>query len=207
MIDAAARRRTLIGLARKRAHPGSGSHHTLLTARTAERPIVDLTQIIRLTPYVVVGAVATRLYMPERATRDVDILVRATDGPSIRGELARAGAEKRAERSIGGASWRLQDGTELDVIESPAPWVDAAISGPQAGPEGLPYIDLPYLVLMKLQVSRAQDIADVSRMLGGADERTLESVRVVVQTYIPDAVEDVESLITLGKLEYGDGTR
>lgn len=43
---------------------------------------------------------------------------------------------------------------------------------------------------------------DVSRMLGGADERTLQQVRSVVMTYMRDAVEDLENLIYLGKLEY-----
>ena len=37
-------------------------------------------------------------------------------------------------------------------------------------PDGLPIIDLPYLVLMKLSASRTQDLADISRMLGLADE-------------------------------------
>jgi hypothetical protein len=55
---------------------------------------------------------------------------------------------------------------------------------------------------MKLQASRAQDIADLSRMLGGADEELLGQFRAVVKTYMDDALEDLESLITLGKLEY-----
>jgi hypothetical protein len=41
-------------------------------------------------------------------------------------------------------------------------------------------------------------------MLGGADRTALELVRKTVKTYLPEAVEDLESLIVLGKLEMGE---
>ncbi|MGH2352004.1 MAG: hypothetical protein ACRDJN_10380 [Chloroflexota bacterium] len=168
---------------------------------------MDLSQIIRDTPFVVVGGIATRLYMPERVTYDLDILVRSADTDRVDVELRASGTRKLGELSIGGGQWRLADGTSLDVIASAEPWVQAALENPQTGPEGLPYIALPYLVIMKLQASRAQDVADVSRMLGGADEQALREVRAAVQTYMSDATEDVESLITLGKLEFDEGQR
>ena len=68
----AARRRAYIVLALKRVRPGSGSHHRFLTTHTLGHAIVDLRQIIRRPPFVLAGAVATRLDMPERATADVD---------------------------------------------------------------------------------------------------------------------------------------
>jgi hypothetical protein len=71
--------------------------------------------------------------------------------------------------------------------------------------DGLPVIGLPYLVLMKVKASRTQDLADVSRMLGGADEGALAEVRGVIERFWPEAMEDVESLVVLGRLEYGDG--
>jgi len=39
----------------------------------------DLTPLLHPVPWAVVGAAATRLYMPERMTQDFDILVRAAD--------------------------------------------------------------------------------------------------------------------------------
>ena len=57
---------------------------------------------------------------------------------------------------------------------------------------------------MKLQASRGIDMGDLTRMLGGADKTALELVRKTVKTYLPDAVEDLESLIVLGKLEMGE---
>ncbi len=57
---------------------------------------------------------------------------------------------------------------------------------------------------MKLEASRSQDLTDVTRMLGWADENTLDSVRRVIKTYMPNVMEDLESLIVLGKLEMGE---
>ncbi len=54
---------------------------------------------------------------------------------------------------------------------------------------------------MKLWASRAQDVADLSRMLGQADDATLEQVRAVVRAYRDEDLEDLESLILLGKQE------
>ena len=83
--------------------------------------------------------------------------------------------------SAGGSHWTLADGGNLDVLESDATWVAAAVASQRRAPDGLPIIDLPYLVLMKLEASRAQDLADVSRMLGGTSEEELEPVRQVVR--------------------------
>jgi len=55
---------------------------------------------------------------------------------------------------------------------------------------------------MKLESSRAQDIADLSRMLGAADGPTVDRVRAAVLAYRPDDAEDLESLIALGRLEF-----
>ncbi|MEO6862722.1 MAG: hypothetical protein ABI180_14510 [Microcoleus sp.] len=92
----------------------------------------------------------------------------------------------------------------MDVLESQQPWVIEAIENPNIAPDDLPIIGLPYLILMKLQASRGIDIGDLTRMLGGADETALELVRKTVKTYLYDAVEDLESLIVLGKLERGE---
>ena len=80
-------------------------------------------------------------------------------------------------------------------------WVAKAIQTPNYSPDGLPIIDLPYLVLMKLIAGRSQDLADISRMLGGATDIQLHEVKKIINQYIPNADEDLESLILLGKLE------
>ena len=198
------RRKLYIEIALRRCRPGSGSSLEFLRKRTWNRAVTNIKAIIKQTPFVVVGGIATRLYMPERMTDDVDILVLTEDAENIYRELAEAGSTKVGELSIGGSSWQLPDGSILDVIESQQAWVGVAIANPNIAPDNLPIIGLPYLIVMKLQASRGIDMGDLTRMLGGADETALELVRKTVKTYLPDAVEDLESLIVLGKLEMGE---
>jgi hypothetical protein len=54
---------------------------------------------------------------------------------------------------------------------------------------------------MKMEAQRAQDWADVSRMLGWASDADLDKVRAVVKQYAPEDLEDLESLIFIGKKE------
>ncbi|NOX62094.1 MAG: hypothetical protein GXP42_09150 [Chloroflexi bacterium] len=197
-----ARRKAYLALAKKRTRPGSGSSPAHLRSRTSRQPIPDLAKILGDAPYVVVGAMAARLYMPERMTHDVDALVLASDLETCERRLQKAGAHKTGSLAIGGSTWRLPDGTELDLIASDAAWASEALARPVMADTGLPTIPLPYLVVRKLLSGRAQDIADMTRMLGAADEATLAEVRRVVAKHAPDALEDVESMITLGRMEY-----
>ncbi len=194
------RRKFLIGMALRRARPGSGSSPAFLRRRTWSEPTLDLHHL--QTPYVIVGAVATWLYSPQRATQDLDLLVAPTDAPRLHAELVAAGCTYLHRLAFGGTGWTTPAGTELDVLESDAPWVTDAIAHPNRSPTGLPVIALPYLVLMKLEASRSLDVGDLSRMLGQADEATREQVRAVVRTYRPEDADDVESLMILGDLEF-----
>ena len=164
----------------------------------------DLTEILTGLPWAVVGAVATRAYMPERATQDLDILVIASDAREIRTRLEGAGFEKVQELAIGGAAWRSPSGNLVDVIVSEEAWVPEALRDLRQDPQGLPVLARPYLVLMKVQSGRAQDLADAARMLGFASEEERQITRALFARYLPDAVEDLESLITLGRLEAGE---
>ena len=161
-----------------------------------------LSEIFKKTPFVVIGGVATRLYMPERTTLDIDILVLEADRKICEQELMQAGCKKLGDLSIGGATWELPNGVELDVVFSEAPWASEALTHPVLDANGIPTIALPFLVVMKLYSGRVQDIADITRMLGAANEEQLQQVRQAVEKYIPDALEDIESMIVLGKMEY-----
>ncbi|MGI0483562.1 hypothetical protein ACN4EE_22615, partial [Geminocystis sp. CENA526] len=112
-----------------------------------------------------------------------------------------ANSQKIGDLSISGSQWQLADNTSLDVLVGEDEWVAEAISIPNYAPDGLPIIALSYLILMKLSASRTQDLADISRMLGLAKEPELIKIRQVVKKYLPSAIEDLESLIMLGKLE------
>jgi hypothetical protein len=196
-------RKRLITMARERAKPGTGSDARRLRETGGCYGVPSIAKYMEKVPFVVAGGIATRLYMPERMTLDLDILVASEEFPEAEAALEASGCRRHGGLAIGGSTWVLPDGNHLDVIPLPDPWVADALAHPRRGPEGLPYIDLPYLVLMKLASGRLQDLADVSRMLGRADEKLLERVRGAVRRYREQDEEDLDGLIALGKLEYG----
>ena len=108
-------RKTQIDIAKRRQRPGTGSN--LRRGDTALREWPDLTDVLRDIPWAVAGGVATRNYMPERGTQDLDILVRSTDLSRAEDLFKHAGFEKTGTLTIGGSTWRLPDGTPVDLIE------------------------------------------------------------------------------------------
>jgi hypothetical protein len=164
----------------------------------------DLSGILGDLRWAVAGAVAARRYMPERATRDLDVVVLAADAAEARSRLGSAGFVLRGELSIGGTEWRAPDGTPIDLIEVGESWWERALQDAKANrdDEGSPVLTLPYLVLMKMQASRPQDVADISRMLGAATAQQVADARSIVARHSPDDVEDFDSLLELGRLEH-----
>lgn len=203
-LTPAQRRRILIDICRRRIRPGTGSSLEFLRRRTAMNPWPDLRPVLQGIPWVVIGAVATRAYMPERATKDLDILVRREDGDEARKRLEAAGYTFVTHLAVPGFLLHSPEGVEVDVVLGDYPWLDEALAHPRRDPAGFPVLDLPYLVLMKMESSRAQDLADLSRMLGLASEEELASVRAVVACYAPTEMDDLESLIYLGRFEVKD---
>lgn len=161
----------------------------------------DLRPILKGLDWLVVGGVATRNYMPERMTRDLDILIREKDSDAVIVKLQAAGYKQESQLSIPGALMISPDGVEVDVLFGNALWLEDALKNVVADPAGYPTIALPYLILLKMDAQRAQDWADVSRMLGWASDEDLEKVREVFRKYSPQDVEDLESLIFIGKKE------
>jgi hypothetical protein len=198
-------RRTIIEIARRHQRPGSGSLSTFLAQRTTQMAWPNLSPILTPIRWAVVGAAATRLYMPERATQDFDIAIRAVDASAARAKLAQSGYTHQGDLSIGGSTWRAPDGQSIDVIEGHEPWWTTALAEAQANrdAQGLPVLPLRFLVLMKFQAGRVQDLADVTRMLGQSNTPTLDSVRELFRQYARNDLPDLESLIALGKLEAG----
>lgn len=197
-------RRTIIDMARRRQRPGAGSTREFLLERTTMLQWPDLTSVLAPLPWAVIGAAATRLYMPERLTRDLDIAVAVEDAETAYRQLSNAGYTLVGDLSIGGTRWQSPGGTPVDVIEGSDPWWPAALNEAQSNrdEQGLPVLPLPYLVLMKFNASRTIDLGDITRMLGLADEAALARVRSVFRLYASDDFEDLERLILLGKLEF-----
>ena len=201
-------RRTLIDLAKARGARGIGCAAPIVreTAST-DYVATNMNRVLRGIPFVVVGGVATRLYMPFRATLDLNLLVSRDALAEAESALQVAGARRKGTSSIGGSSWRLRDGSQLDLIALDAAWVEKALAQPVYASNGLPVIALPWLVVMKLGSGRLQDLADVSRMLGLAKTDVIARVRRAVRQYRSGDAEDLESMIALGRLERAERRR
>lgn len=189
-------------MARRRQKPGSGSQPWNRT-ESYRLNWPDLTEVLAGIPWAVVGGVATRLYMPERATVDMDILILPANSDEIARRLQAAGYQLVGPLTIGGKTWRSPNGIAVDVIEGGEPWWPLALqeAGRNADRSGAPVLPLSYLVLMKTLASRSQDVADVVRMLGSANDEQLDDVRRVVAQWSADLLEDLEGMIIQGKLE------
>jgi hypothetical protein len=195
------RRHFMIEMCLRRARPGTGSSEEFLRRRTAMEPWPDLREILRGIPWVIIGGVATRAYMPERKTKDLDILVRHTDGEEVVERLKQAGYKMVTRLAVPGYLLRAPDGTQIDVLFGRYPWLSKALAQPQQDAAGYPVIGLPYLVLLKLAANRGRDVGDMTTMLGLASDEQLNQVRALVARYSPEDKDDLESLIFLGKQE------
>ncbi|MBL8061757.1 MAG: hypothetical protein JNK32_01970 [Anaerolineales bacterium] len=195
------KRRFMIEMLKRRVRPGTGSGVDFLLRRTAMNIWPDLRPILKGVNWLVVGGVATRNYMPERMTRDLDILIREKDEKAVIAKLESAGYKQESQLSIPGILMLSPEGVEVDVLLGSEPWLEDALKNAVSDPAGYPTIALPYLILLKMNAQRAQDWADVSRMLGWASDEDLNKVRAVFETYAPADVEDLESLIFIGKKE------
>ncbi|NTW01345.1 MAG: hypothetical protein HGA19_08530 [Oscillochloris sp.] len=77
---------------------------------------------------------------------------------------------------------------------------------PTPDPSGLPAMPRPYLLLLKLQAGRTQDLADVQRLLRGTSDGERAAIRAIVTQYAADLLEDYDTLVTLADLEFGAAT-
>nr|MBI2905790.1 hypothetical protein [Chloroflexota bacterium] len=65
-------RRVMIDISLRKQKPGTGSSHEFMRRRTASNPWPDLREALKGIDWVLIGSVATRAYMPERMTKDMD---------------------------------------------------------------------------------------------------------------------------------------
>lgn len=196
---------TFLRLALKRAARGTGSSEAFLQRRTAVQPVPDLKRILSSTLWALVGGLALRAYMPERMTLDVAILVHECDSAQVQQALIAAGYSATGELSIGGFSVQAADATEppIDVLTRSDHWLDAALAAPTVDPAGYPALGRPYLILLKLQAGRTQDLADVQRLLARTSTPERTSIQALIAHESPELVGDYDSLCTLAELEFG----
>lgn len=193
----------IIAIALRRQKRGSGSSPEFLRRRTTLLTFPNLNAVLNPMLWAVVGAGATRLYMPERMTNDLDILILASDEQEVHQRLTQAGYTYQGQLSIGGNTWVSPEKFPVDVLFGYESWAKNALEASQSNRDGqgLPILPLPYLVLMKFQAGRVQDVADIARMLGQASEAQISETRQLFEQWLPNDLEDFESLILLGQLE------
>jgi len=195
-------RHFLIQMGLRRQKPGTGSSHEFMKRRTALNLWPDLREILKGIDWVLIGGVATRAYMPERVTKDMDILVRYDEGYDTIERLESAGYKKVSRLAVPGYLMRSPDGVELDVLFGKYEWLDEALAHHGYDPAGYPVISLPFLMILKLAANRGRDIGDMTTMLGWvSSEEELDRVRKAVARYSPEDGDDLESLIFMGKKE------
>jgi hypothetical protein len=197
---------SLISIAQRRIGEKTGGYGTphppIPTPPGFLQPMPPLLDWLQDIPFAIVGGLATRLYMPARMTIDVDILVDESNFPRLADALRTAHCALIGPLAIGGNTWQLPDGRPLDAISARDDWARQALAVPRQGSDGLPYLDLPYLVLMKLKSGRVQDLADVSRMLGPLDDPALHRIRTLIARFLcPQDREDLDALAALGRIE------
>jgi len=188
----------LIEMALRRQNRGTGSLLELAPVSFA----MKFSEFLSV-PFAVVGGQATKLYMPERTTLDWDLLVHEGDEELARLQLSSAGAVDFRNLNIADFSCRLPGSVPVDVLLRSDPWLPQALRETNRDESGEPVLGLPWLILLKLQASRVQDLADISRMLAFADEGLRQRCRAVIEQWEPGSLEDFDGLLHLGKLEQG----
>ena len=133
-------------------------------------PWPDLRPILQGIGWAIIGGVATRAYMPERMTKDMDVIVHQSDGDAVIARLKQAGYRVVSRLAFPGYLLLSPEEIEIDVIFGNYPWLKEALAHPEHDSAGYPVIGLPYLVILKMAAQRPQDWADVSRMLGWASD-------------------------------------
>ena len=192
-------------IAIRRAARGTGSQPELYARRTAMQPLPDLAQILGALRWALVGGIALRAYMPERMTLDVDILVHERDAGLVRDAFLAAGYRVTGQLSIGGFSVQAPPGDSppVDILTRADIWLDGALAHPMHDQAGYPVLGRPYLILMKLQAGRTQDLADVQRLLARVVAAERAAIRMLVEQHSPELVEDYDALCALADLEFG----
>ncbi len=144
----------------------------------------DLSRILGGVRWALVGAMALRAYAPERLTQVVDIVIHAGDEQAARVAFISAGYRIGGSLPIGGCAAHPEDGAgySINVLAFDEPWLNEALAQPMYDRAGFPVLARHFLILMKLQAGRAQDVADITRLLRRTDQTERVIARATVAT-------------------------
>jgi hypothetical protein len=145
-------------------------------------------------PYVIIGDHAVTFHGRPRMTDDIDILVSAAEAQNA---VAQLQPQQVSPLRTGGYSGLTPSGVRIDIVAPNQRWVQPAITHSVTTPHG-PMVGGPFLVISKLWSSRgSQDEVDVLGVLARMTEDDLNVTRELVRQYLPNDVDDLESLIAM----------
>jgi hypothetical protein len=145
-------------------------------------------------PYAIIGGHAVTFHGRPRMTDDIDVLVSSEHAQTV---VAQLNLQQVSPLRVGGYSGVTPDGVRIDVVAPDQPWVAPAVAQPMPTPHG-PMVSAPFLVITKLWDSRgSQDETDVLGVLQRMTDSELNVTRQLVRQYLPNDVDDLESLISM----------
>ncbi|MHB8141835.1 MAG: hypothetical protein ACYDHD_11405 [Vulcanimicrobiaceae bacterium] len=207
ITDASARRRFYLSRSLRKHPIGAGSNLSALMALPRIPLPMNFAELFQNEPWCLIGGVATRAYMPERTTRDIDILVAhpATIDKILRDNTWTYDQElffPNTTLALCGTSYH-KDHIVLDVFSSEQTWVAEALRTPTYDQTGVRVAPLAYLVLMKIDSARGVDQGDLQRMLGRVNDSQLNDIVAIIEKYShdPQAADDVRQYAQLGRWE------
>ena len=145
-------------------------------------------------PHAIIGGHAVTFHGRPRMTDDIDILVSAADAQNA---VAQLQLRQVSPLRTGGYSGLNPSGVRIDVVAPNQTWVQPALANPVPTTHG-PMVSGPFLVVSKLWDSRgSQDEVDVLGVLARMTDDSLNVTRELVRQYLPNDVDDLESLIAM----------
>jgi hypothetical protein len=145
-------------------------------------------------PYAIIGGHAVTFHGRPRMTDDIDILVSSQDAQTA---VIQLNLQQVSPLRTGGYSGVTPDGMRIDVVAPNQRWVASAVAQAVHTSHG-PMVSAPFLVITKLWDSRgSQDETDVLGVLKRMTDADLNATRQLVRQYLPNDVDDLESLISM----------
>lgn len=176
---------------------GSMKIKNILENRLLLESIFDILKDIK-SSYAIIGDHAVAIQGYPRTTEDLDILVRSEDIKKIMKDL---NLTYVGPLTIGGVTTKTNLGFELDLVAIDESWADEAIKNAQKSKYGM-VVSKPYLILMKLFASRStKDDADAIGVLKAMNDQEIEKAKELIETWLPNMVEDLDQMIEIPKLE------
>lgn len=199
-------RRLFLELVKRRASKYKGRRKTIIERKIDKllnhdhvliESVADVTKHLDV-PYAIVGGHAIAIHGNPRMTEDIDIITK----PEFVSKIVKIlGLEVSEKLTIGGVAATTPSGIEIDIIAPGFDWVDGLLANADDSKYGK-VVSKPYLIVTKIWASRGtQDDADIINTMKKMNDEEKETALKLVNSYFPNASEDVESMIEISKYD------